>query len=130
MALGTGDENIDHMVTCGGLESRERRTRRAGLDGHGGQPAGYCLSEVRRAVQFAPQHLLANTSGSVRSRRAGHCERPPRALEVRWSPTAGAVTIVGFSSVFGSATGAAETLASSERRHLVRSRSRWEKLPV
>ena len=34
-----GDENIDSMVTRGRLERRKRRTGRAGLDGHGGQPA-------------------------------------------------------------------------------------------
>jgi hypothetical protein len=34
------------------------------------------------SVQFAPQHLLTNASGSVRSRSASHCSSPPRALEV------------------------------------------------
>jgi hypothetical protein len=44
--------------------------------------AASCLSEVWRAVQIAPQHLLTNASGSVRSRSASHCSSPPRALEV------------------------------------------------
>ena len=39
-AAARGDENIDYMVTRGRLESRERRTGRAGLDGpvDSGQP--------------------------------------------------------------------------------------------
>jgi hypothetical protein len=81
-AAAGGDENIDYMVTRSRLERRERRTGRAGLDGHGGQPTANVLSEMWYAVQIAPQHLLANAPGFVRSRSAGHCESPPRALEV------------------------------------------------
>jgi hypothetical protein len=60
-AAARGDENIDYMVTRDRLERRERRTARAGLDGHGGQPAADLLPGMRRTVQIAPQHLLANT---------------------------------------------------------------------
>jgi hypothetical protein len=81
-AAATWDESIDSLVARGGLERRKRRTRRPGLDGHGRRWAASCLSEVWRAVQFAPQHLLTNASGSVRSRSASHCSSPPRALEV------------------------------------------------
>ena len=64
MALGlhataARDENIDYLVTRGGLERRERRAPRAGVDGHSQQSAATRLPEVWRAVQFAPQHLLA-----------------------------------------------------------------------
>ena len=81
-AAARGDESIDSLVARGGLERRKRRTRRPDLDGHGRRSAASCLSEVWRAVQFAPQHLLTNASGSVRSRSASHCSGPPRALEV------------------------------------------------
>jgi hypothetical protein len=77
-----GYENIDCMVTRGRLERRERRTARAGLDGHGGQPVANRLPGMRRTVQIAPQHILANAPGFGRSRSAGHCECPPGALEV------------------------------------------------
>jgi hypothetical protein len=46
------------------------------------QPTANRLSGMRRTVQIAPQHLLANAPGFVRSRSAGHCECPPRAMEV------------------------------------------------
>ena len=38
------------------------------MGGHRGQPAADPLPGMRRTVQFAPQHLLTNASGSVRSR--------------------------------------------------------------
>jgi hypothetical protein len=72
-AAARGDENIDYMVTRGRLERRRRRTARAGVDGHGGQPAADLLPGMRRTVQIAPQHLLANALGSIRSRSAGRC---------------------------------------------------------
>src|SRR5277367_291512 len=81
-AAARGDENIDYMVTRGRLERRRRRTARAGLDGHGGQPAANVLSGMRCTVRITPQHLLANALGSIRSRNAGRHQCPPRALEV------------------------------------------------
>src|SRR6185437_3471529 len=81
-AAARGDESIDYMVTRGRLECRERRMARAGLDGDGGQPAAGLLSGMQRTVQIAPQQLLANVPGSIRSGSAGHCSGPPRALEV------------------------------------------------
>ena len=81
-AAPRGDENIDCMVTRGWLERRERRTRRAGLDGLGAQSAANLLSGMRCPVRFTPQHLLANALGSIRSRNAGRHQCPPRALEV------------------------------------------------
>ena len=70
-AAARSDENIDYMVTRGRLECRERRTSRAGVDGHGGQPAADLLPRMRRTVQIAPRHLLANAPGSIRSRSPG-----------------------------------------------------------
>jgi hypothetical protein len=61
------------MVTRGRLERPRRRTARAGVDGHRGQPAADLVPGMRRTVQIAPQHLLANALGSVRSGSAGHC---------------------------------------------------------
>ena len=72
-AAARGDENIDYMVARGRRERRRRRTARAGVDGHGGQPAADLLPGMRRIVQIAPQHLLANALGSIRSRSARHC---------------------------------------------------------
>jgi hypothetical protein len=56
--------------------------RREGVGGHGAQPAADLLPAMRRTVQIAPQHLLANVPGSIRSRSARHCSGPSRALEV------------------------------------------------
>ena len=52
------------------------------LDGHGGEPAANPLSGVRRAVQIAPQHLLENSAGPVRSGGASRCQCSPGAMEV------------------------------------------------
>src|SRR3984957_9646271 len=69
------------MVTRGRLERCRRRTARAGVDGHGGQPAADFLPGMRRTVQIAPQHLLANALGGgvkvTEARR--HAARPPLA---------------------------------------------------
>ena len=62
-AAARGDENIDYMVTRGRLERRRRRTARAGVDGHGGQPAADLLPGMRCPVQIASQRLLAKRSG-------------------------------------------------------------------
>ena len=69
------------MVTRGRLERRERRMARAGVDGDGGEPAAELLSGMRHTVQIAPQHLLADVPGSIRSgsRRSLHrLRQPPR----------------------------------------------------
>ena len=57
-AAARGDENIDYMVTRGRLERRERRTARAGLDGHGGQPAADLLPGMRL---HSPNRATART---------------------------------------------------------------------
>src|SRR5277367_3410710 len=76
------DENISVIVTRTKPERRWRPTGRSGLDGHSGQPAACPLSRMRHAIEIASQHLLENSSGSVRSGSDGRHLRPSGALAV------------------------------------------------
>jgi hypothetical protein len=81
-----------------------------------------------RASTFAACPGVNNPRGLIHNDAAtiGEIDHP-----VAGSTARGAVTIVGIGAVFGSGAGGnVTTLAPLARRHCVRSRSRWEKLPV